>query len=48
MYKLDIINLESNKRFIKNFDSVYLMNKFLNKCKYSKRIKVVSIIKEVF
>ena len=46
MYKLDIINLANNKIFTKTFDSPYLMNKFIKKCKYSKKIKIIGIIKE--
>lgn len=46
MYKVDIINLTNKKSFTKTFDSPYLMNKFIKKCKYSKKIKIIGIIKE--
>ena len=44
MYEVNCIDLSTNKSFKKVFDSYYLLNKFKNKCKYSKKIKITSII----
>lgn len=46
MYTVTLLDLKSNKRFEKFFNSPYLMNKFINKCKYSKKIKVIGVFKE--
>lgn len=40
MYEVMCLNLIENKQFSKIFYSPYLMEKFINKCKYSKKIKV--------
>ena len=42
MIEFVILNLENNERFTKIFNSLYLANKFKNKVKYSKKIKIVS------
>ena len=44
MYKLVLIN-DKNERFIKIFDNDYLLNKFLDKAKRGKKLKVSAIIK---
>ena len=44
MYTVMLLDLKSNKRFDKTFRSPYLMNKFINKCRYSKNLKVLGII----
>ncbi len=44
MYEVNCVNLLNNKSFIKIFDSYYLLKKFKNKCKFSKRILIVSIV----
>jgi hypothetical protein len=41
MYKCYFKNLEYGYEFTKTFDSPYLMNQFLTKCRYSKRIKLL-------
>ena len=41
MYEVVLLNVK-NQKFIKNFNSEYLMRKFINKAKYSKSIKVLS------
>ena len=41
MYEIILIN-EYGKIFSKKFDGEYLYRKFLNKAKYSKKLKVVS------
>lgn len=41
---LIILNLENNISFAKHFDNPYLANKFKNKLKYSKKLKVVGEI----
>lgn len=45
MYKCYFKNLNNNEEFYKLFDSPYLMNKFLNKCKYSKKIKYIGMVR---
>ena len=44
MYEVNCIDLINNKEFKKVFYSYYLLNKFKNKCKYSKKILITSII----
>ena len=46
MYELVIINLVNKKKFTKIFNSEYLKNEFKNKCKYSKKIKVIGEFKK--
>ena len=41
MTKCYFRNLENGKTFSKVFDSPYLMNQFLTKCRYSKRIRCI-------
>lgn len=43
MFEINILNIETNKTFSKIFYSEITMNKFLNKIKYSKKIKLLSI-----
>ena len=45
MNKVICIN-ENGERFEKEFASPYLMDKFINKCKHSKKIKVIGKFKE--
>lgn len=45
MYEVNCINLETNKDFSKIFYNYYLFKKFKNKCKYSKKILITSIVK---
>ncbi len=45
MYKCFLENLNNGEIFEKYFDSPYLMNKFLNKVKYSKKIKLIGKVK---
>ncbi len=46
MYEVTLLNLETNSKFTKVFTSEYLLTKFKNKCKYSKKVKIVAIFKE--
>lgn len=41
MTKCYFRNLENGKTFSKVFDSPYLMNQFLTKCRYSKKIRCI-------
>ena len=41
MVELIILNLKTNAKFSKIFDSEYLMNKFVKKAKYSNKIKII-------
>lgn len=45
MYSVILLNLKYDKRFEKQFDSLYLMNKFINKCRYSNKIKVIGVVR---
>ena len=45
MYEVNLLNLVNNKTFKKWYYSPYLLEKFKNKCKYSKKIKILSILK---
>lgn len=40
MYEIILMN-ENGERFKKEFNSPYLFNKFLNKVKHSKKLKVL-------
>ena len=42
MIEVVILNLETNQTFKKVFDSPYLYRKFANKCKHSKKVKIIS------
>lgn len=44
MYEVELLNLQNNKVFTKIFWSSYLKDNFVRKCKYSKKLKVLSII----
>lgn len=39
--ELILLNLETNERFNKYFETPYLAQKFKNKIKYSKKIRLV-------
>lgn len=41
MFRCYFKNLENGNEFCKEFESPYLMNQFLTKCRYSKRIKLI-------
>lgn len=41
MFKCYFKNLENGKEFCMAFESPYLMNQFLTKCRYSKRIRLI-------
>jgi len=41
MFKLTIYDIENNKVFTKCFNSPFLRDKFKNKLKYSKKLKVI-------
>lgn len=43
MFEIELINLETNKRFTKIFWSEYLKRNFVRKCSYSKKVRIVSI-----
>lgn len=42
MYEVYCLNLQTRKTFTKHFTSPYLCRLFVNKCKYSKVIRVIS------
>lgn len=41
MYEVGLINLKTGEQFVKTFDSLFLCKKFVNKCRYSKKVMVV-------
>ncbi len=45
MWKCYLKNLEKDYVFEKYFDSQYLMNQFLTKVRYSKRLQLVGKVK---
>lgn len=42
MFEVKLLDKTTNKTFIKTFESYYLYNKFINKCKYSKKLQLIS------
>lgn len=42
MIEVGCLNLLTNKRFTLTFDSMYKVRRFVLKCMYSKKLKVVS------
>ena len=43
MYEITLLNLQSNKEFTKTYWNKKELDKFVNKCKYSKKVKIISI-----
>ena len=41
MYTVTVLNLITKQTFDKIFSSPYLARKFISKCKYSKRVRVI-------
>ena len=44
MYEVELLNLKSNKTFTKIFWNPYLKDNFVRKCRYSSKVKVLSIV----
>lgn len=44
MWEVTCLDLIKNKRFTKTFYDYIIKESFIRKCKYSKKIKVISII----
>lgn len=42
MFELGCLDLIKNRVFYLHFDSMYLLRKFVYKCKYSKKIQITS------
>lgn len=42
MFTVEVLNLITNKVFKKHFKSPYLMEDYVKKCKYSKKVIVLS------
>lgn len=42
MYEVTILNLVSKTTFIRQFESPYLAQKFIRKCRYSKKVRVIA------
>jgi hypothetical protein len=45
MYEVVILNLKTNTTFKKTFSSLYLLDKFKKKVKYSTKIKIIAEFK---
>ena len=45
MYEVTVRDLEEHITFIKHYDSSYKLENFKKKCKFSKKVKITSIIK---
>ena len=45
MIEAEVLNLETNSKFIKVFDNEYLFKNFLRKCRFSKKVEVLSWFK---
>lgn len=45
MWRVYLKNLQTGEEFHKEFESPYLMNQFLIKCRYSKKIKSLGKVK---
>lgn len=43
MFEVSLLNLQNGKKFYMSFESEYLLNRFLNKVKYSKTLKLCSV-----
>lgn len=43
MFEISLLDLRTNKTFNKVFWNTNLKNSFVNKCRYSKKVKVVCI-----
>lgn len=46
MYIVNLLNLFTNQKFQKTFDSEYKFRIFRNKCRYSKKVVISSYYKE--
>ena len=44
MFEVELLNLKTNQKFIKRFWEIKKKNNFINKCKYSKKVKILSIL----
>lgn len=42
MYELILMNLKTGKRFVKTFESLFLCRKFVEKCRHSKKVRVLA------
>ena len=48
MYEVNCINLVNNQRFTKYFYDYLAMQKFIRKCKYSKKIKITGVFNWIY
>lgn len=42
MHEVVLINLKTGERFVRKFESLFLCRKFVEKCRYSKKVRVVA------
>lgn len=45
MYEVTVLDLKNDKKFRKTFTSLYFLEQFKNKCKYSKKLRIIAISK---
>lgn len=48
MITIYCLDLKTKEIFAKTFESPYLCKKFVNKCKYSKRIKIIQYPNSIY
>ena len=48
MYEVVLFNIDTNKSFVKVFNSLEKLYDFVNKVNYSKKLKILSIINNSF
>ena len=46
MYKVILLDIETNKTFEKQFNSEYKLRNFINKVKRGKKLKILGVVKE--
>lgn len=45
MYEITVLDLAKHITFIKRYDSLYKLENFKKKCKFSKKVRITSIVK---
>ena len=46
MFEVTCINLLNGVEFVKEFDSYFKVSKFMNRCKFSRKIAIVKVIRK--
>ncbi|MBR1386401.1 MAG: hypothetical protein IJ568_06190 [Bacilli bacterium] len=45
MYVVELVNLETGKEFQKPFYDEWQKNKFVKRCNYSKKVKIIGVFR---